>query len=91
MIFSQPCFYPIQTKSFPLLCQVGTANALQYRASGGSDDWAKSLGIKWVFLMELPDEGKHGFLLPAKFIRRVSGEAFAAFRAATVRISYTLV
>ena len=71
--------------------QVGTANALQYRASGGSDDWAKSQGIKWVFLMELPDEGKHGFLLPAKYIRGVADEAFAALRAATVRISYTLV
>ena len=74
-----------------LVPQVGTANALQYRASGGSDDWAKSQGIKWVFLMELPDEGKHGFLLPAKYIGRVAGEAFAALRAATVRISYTLV
>ncbi len=70
---------------------MGTANSLQYQASGGSDDWAKSIGIKWVFLLELPDKGKHGFLLPAKYIRRVADEAFAALREATVRISYTLV
>jgi hypothetical protein len=49
------------------------------------------MGIKWVFLLELPDQGRHGFLLPAKYISRVAGEAFAALRAATVRISYTLV
>lgn len=74
-----------------MFSQVGTSPSLQYLASGGSDDWAKSQGIKWVFLLELPDKGRHGFLMPSKYIVPVAREAFAALRAATVRVSYTLV
>ena len=44
---------------------VGSAPYTQYLASGGSDDWARGeMGVKWVFLLELPDKGYHGFLLP---------------------------
>ncbi|CAB4066845.1 Carboxypeptidase B,Carboxypeptidase O [Lepeophtheirus salmonis] len=41
---------------------VGTSSDVQYRASGGADDYVRgALGIKWVFLIELPDKGRHGF------------------------------
>ena len=50
-----------------LYCE-GTAADIQYPASGGSDDWARGVaGIKWVYLIELPDK-HHGFLLPTRQI-----------------------
>ena len=50
------------------LCCEGTAAEIQYPASGGSDDWARGVaGIKWVYLIELPDK-HHGFLLPTRKI-----------------------
>ena len=34
---------------------------------GGSDDWAKGgAGVKFSYTVELPDTGKHGFILPAQ-------------------------
>ena len=34
---------------------------------GGSDDWAKGgAGIKYSYTVELPDTGRHGFILPAR-------------------------
>ena len=34
---------------------------------GGSDDWAKGgAGIKFSYTVELPDTGRHGFILPAR-------------------------
>lgn len=36
-------------------------------ASGGSDDWAKGgAGIAYSYTVEMRDEGRFGFLLPAK-------------------------
>jgi len=61
--------------------EVGSAAQLLYPASGGSDDWAKgSAGIKYSFTVELPDTGKHGFLLPARYIRGVGREAVACLQ-----------
>ena len=49
--------------------KVGSSPRIQYLAAGGSDDWAKGeMGIKWVFLLELPDKGYHRCLLPAYHI-----------------------
>ena len=93
-------FIPKQSLSFLLHfnCQqlsrfkVGSAPDIQYLASGGSDDWARgAMGIKWVFLVELPDRGKHGFLLPRQQIGPVAKSAMAAVRAATAEVSYTIV
>lgn len=59
--------------------QLGSAAKMLYPASGGSDDWAKGgAGIKYSYTIELPDTGRHGFILPARFIRGVG------FQAATV-------
>ena len=50
--------------------------------SGASDDWAAgSLNISFSYTVELPDTGRHGFLLPARRIKSVGQEAFAGFKA----------
>ena len=71
--------------------KVGSSPRIQYLAAGGSDDWAKGeMGIKWVFLLELPDKGYHGFLLPAYHIKPTSESIFQGIRALGVEISHTL-
>ncbi len=71
---------------------VGSAPKTQYLASGGSDDWARGeMGIKWVFLMELPDKGSYAFMLPAHNIIPVGRSIFAGIRALAVGVSHTLV
>ena len=56
--------HPLLVKSFQnvdvfqgvAVYKVGSPPGIQYLATGGSDDWAKGVaGIKWVFLIELPD------------------------------------
>ena len=43
-----------------------------------SDDWAKGgAGIKYSYTIELPDTGRHGFLLPSNKARGVGEEAIA--------------
>ena len=46
--------------------------------SGGSDDWAKSIGIKYSYTVELADTGNYGFVLPASFIKPVCEDFFPA-------------
>jgi len=51
--------------------RIGTASDIQYKATGGADDWARGgAGIKWVYLVELPGKGR-SFLLPPKWIGHV--------------------
>ena len=70
---------------------VGSSPKTQYLAAGGSDDWAKGdMGIKWVFLLELPDRGYYGFLLPAYHIKPTAESIFQGIRALGVEISHTL-
>ena len=65
---------------------------MQYPTTGGSCDWAKgAAGIKWVLLMELPDKGDRGFLLPAERIEPTARSVMAGFRAAAAKISHTLI
>jgi len=57
---------------------VGTAAKMLYPAAGGSDDWAKGgAGIKYSYTIELPDTGRHGFLLPSNKAEDVGEEATA--------------
>ncbi|KAK4007895.1 hypothetical protein OUZ56_013053 [Daphnia magna] len=58
---------------------VGNSAALLYAASGASDDWAKSIGIKYSYTFELPDKGTYDFLLPASDILPVCEDFFPAF------------
>lgn len=54
---------------------VGASGTILYPAAGASDDWAKSLGIKYAYTVELRDSGRYGFILPASFIEKTSLEA----------------
>lgn len=50
--------------------------------SGGSKDYTYgALKIKYSFLLELRDTGKHGFLLPASQIVPTAMEAFEGIKA----------
>jgi len=70
---------------------VGSSPKTQYIAAGGSDDWARGeMGIKWVFLLELPDKGYHGFLLPAYHIKPTARSIFEGIRTLAVKVSDTL-
>ena len=62
--------------------QVGSAAKMLYPASGGSDDWAKGgANIKYSYTVELPDTGRHHFLLPPARISATVREAARAVRA----------
>ena len=54
---------------------------------GGSDDWAKSIGIKYSYTIELPDSGKYGFLLPASSIMSVCEDVFPAMEVFATEIA----
>ena len=70
---------------------VGSSPVTQYLAAGGSDDWARGeMGIKWVFLIELPDKGTFGFLLPANSIKPTGRSIFQGIRLMAVKVSHTL-
>nr|CAH0111029.1 unnamed protein product [Daphnia galeata] len=55
--------------------KVGNTVDILYRASGNSADWAKSIGIEYVYSVELPIRG---FVLPASNILPVSQDFFRA-------------
>jgi hypothetical protein len=72
---------------------VGDSGDALYPASGASDDYSKSIGIKYVYTVELrPGDGDndddqwYGFDLPAKFIKPTAEEAFPALIAAAKRV-----
>ena len=68
--------------------KVGATPDINYIASGGSDDWARGeAGIKWVFLMELPDKGFYGFLLPPRKIISTAKSVFQGLRAGISEIN----
>merc|ERR1719412_1305942 len=70
---------------------VGSAPRTQYLAAGGSDDWARGeMGIKWVFLIELPDKGTFGFLLPANSIKPTGRSILQGIRLMAVKVSRKL-
>ena len=55
-------------------------------ASGGSDDWAYNLGIKYSFTFELQDSGRYGFLLPPSHIPQACNEGLTALKAITLKV-----
>ncbi|XP_055501675.1 carboxypeptidase B-like isoform X1 [Leucoraja erinacea] len=56
----------------------GPGGSTIYLASGGSDDWAYDLGIKYSFTFELRDTGVYGFLLPESQIKPTCEETMLA-------------
>lgn len=61
--------------------KVGSSSNLLYPAAGGSDDWAKAIGIKYAYTIELSDTGRNGFVLPTEYIVPVAMESLAGLRA----------
>ncbi|KAI4896246.1 hypothetical protein NFI96_033900, partial [Prochilodus magdalenae] len=51
-----------------------------YPASGGSDDWAYDLGVKYSYTFELRDTGRYGFLLPESEIKPTCEETMLAVK-----------
>lgn len=50
--------------------------------SGSTKDWAyKVLGVRYAFALELRDQGRYGFALPANQIMPTGMETFAAIKA----------
>lgn len=45
--------------------------------TGVASEWAKSVGIKYSYTIELRDTGRYGFLLPPNFIEKTVKEAHA--------------
>ncbi|XP_057375607.1 carboxypeptidase B-like [Daphnia carinata] len=66
---------------------VGNSAALLYAASGGSDDWAKSIGIKYSYTFELPDRGTYGFMLPSSEILPVCKDFFPALNVFATKVA----
>uniref|UniRef100_A0A7E4VDK1 Peptidase_M14 domain-containing protein n=1 Tax=Panagrellus redivivus TaxID=6233 RepID=A0A7E4VDK1_PANRE len=73
--------------------EVGNSGDALYPASGASDDYSKSIGIKYVYTVELrPGEGDndndqwYGFELPEKFIKPTVEETLPALIAAANRV-----
>ena len=56
-------------------------------SSGGSGDWAKSIGIKYSYTFELADTGANGFTLPASQILPVGQDFFPALDVFATQVS----
>ena len=75
---------------------VGQGARIQYQTIGGSDDWARGeMGIKWVFLLELPPgqrkkQKELGFLLPEKLIEPTAESIFRGIHALSVEVSHKI-
>ena len=74
--------------------RVGSAPNVNYMSHGGSDDWVRgNLGVKWVYLLELPDRkgGPSGFRLPSSQIIPTAYSVFHAFRSGALAIQNSIV
>merc|ERR1712002_649066 len=57
-----------------------------YPAAGASDDWYKSLGMRFVFTTELRDTGRYGFVLPKDQIIPSGEEMWAGFETVVAKV-----
>jgi len=60
--------------------QVGQGADMLYGVGGASDDWAKSIGIKYSYTLEVRDTGSYGFILPPAQIIPTSVETWEAVK-----------
>lgn len=60
--------------------QVGQGADMLYGVGGASDDWAKSIGIKYSYTLELRDTGSSGFVLPPAQIIPTATETWEAVK-----------
>jgi hypothetical protein len=60
-----------------------------YISTGSCDDWLRGFaGIKWVYLLELPDK-EFGFLLPPSEILKTAHSIFNGIRAGAITVAST--
>lgn len=59
--------------------EVGNSAIALYPASGGSDDYAISVGVETAFTIELPGGGRYGFDMPADRLNSVLEETWIGF------------
>jgi len=57
-----------------------------YPAAGASDDWYKSIGMRYTFTTELRDTGHYGFVLPPEQIIPSGEEMWEAFKVVIERV-----
>jgi len=57
-----------------------------YPAAGASDDWYKSIGMRYAFTTELRDTGTWGFVLPKEQIIPSGEEMWAGFEVVIARV-----
>ncbi|XP_071945106.1 carboxypeptidase B-like isoform X2 [Antedon mediterranea] len=62
--------------------ECGNTVELLYAASGASEDYAYSIGTRFSYVIELPDKGKYGFVLPEEEIIPTGEETYAGVMAA---------
>ncbi|KAG7156595.1 carboxypeptidase B-like isoform X2 [Homarus americanus] len=66
--------------------KIGGSGPLYGLASGATDDWAYGrLGVPFSYTIELPDEGRHGFLLPEN---RISSTVIETAAGVQCMVSY---
>jgi len=70
-----------------IICK--TSFSILYIITGGSDDWAKSIGIKYAYTVELADTGSYGFVLPASQIKAVCEDFFPAMEVFADQVAIT--
>ncbi|CAB3980438.1 carboxypeptidase B-like, partial [Paramuricea clavata] len=67
--------------------KTGPAAVVIYEASGSAKDWVYgSMGVKYAFVFELRDRGKHGFVLPKEQIIPTADETFAALHSLSINM-----
>uniref|UniRef100_A0AAF5D7E6 Peptidase M14 domain-containing protein n=2 Tax=Strongyloides stercoralis TaxID=6248 RepID=A0AAF5D7E6_STRER len=68
---------------------VGQSADILYGANGCSNDYAKSLGIKYVFIIEIGSRKMYnfGFMIPKSYISKLAEEAFAEILVVSQKIS----
>ncbi|OQR70620.1 carboxypeptidase A2-like [Tropilaelaps mercedesae] len=68
-------------KSSGYTYRVGGSKKILYAASGLSSDWVHDQGVTYSYVVELRDQGYHGFLLPASEIVPTSEEILGGVKA----------
>uniref|UniRef100_T1J4W0 Transporter n=1 Tax=Strigamia maritima TaxID=126957 RepID=T1J4W0_STRMM len=69
------------SKLYKTSYKIGSSTNVLYVATGGSDDWAKgTAGIKYAYTVELRDNGRYGFALPASLILPTVQETWEAVK-----------
>uniref|UniRef100_A0AAF5DM05 Peptidase M14 domain-containing protein n=1 Tax=Strongyloides stercoralis TaxID=6248 RepID=A0AAF5DM05_STRER len=68
---------------------VGQSADILYRANGYSNDYARSLGIKYVFTIEIGSRKIYnfGFIIPKSYISKLAEEVFAEILVVSQKIS----